>query len=83
MVFDIAKTYTALYNKIISLENLYFAYRKARKGKSKKLYVVEFTSNLRENLFFILNSSLHNPHSKNQYKFFQQKIIFCIITKLK
>ena len=32
----------ALYGKIISLENLVFAWKKARKGKIKKDYVIKF-----------------------------------------
>lgn len=44
------KTCNNLYNQIVSLENLYLAYKKARKGKTKKDYVVEFEENLFENL---------------------------------
>ena len=39
-----------IYLKIISLENLYLAYKKARKHKTKKDYVIEFEENLQENL---------------------------------
>nr|AQS34936.1 hypothetical protein [uncultured archaeon] len=39
-----------LYEKIISFENLILAYKKARKGKTKKTYVIEFEKNLNENL---------------------------------
>jgi len=45
-----AKTYTNLYSQIISLKNLILAWRKARRGKTKKDYVIEFESSLRENL---------------------------------
>jgi len=31
-----------LYDKIISPENLILAYKKARKGKTKRYYVIEF-----------------------------------------
>jgi len=44
------KTYKHLYEKIYSYENLFLAYRKARKGKTRKNYVMEFEANLRENL---------------------------------
>ena len=44
------KTYNNLYSQIASLENLFLAYKKARKGKSKKNYVIEFEENLIENL---------------------------------
>jgi len=44
------KTYKNFYEKIYSLDNLILAWRKARRGKTKKDYVIEFESNLRENL---------------------------------
>jgi retron-type reverse transcriptase len=40
----------ALYDKIISLSNLFLAYKKTRKGKTKKHYVIEFEKNLFLNL---------------------------------
>ncbi|MEK6933112.1 MAG: hypothetical protein AABW56_04965, partial [Nanoarchaeota archaeon] len=39
-----------LYEEICSYENLFLAYKKARKGKSKKQYVIKFESNLEDNL---------------------------------
>lgn len=44
------KTYKKLYPKIYSFENLYVAYRKARKGKTKKDYVKKFEEHLEVNL---------------------------------
>jgi len=44
------KTYNKLYSKIISMDNLLLAWRKARTGKTKKIYVIEFEKNLIENL---------------------------------
>lgn len=44
------KTYKNLYVKLCSFENLKLAYKKARKGKSKKQYVKAFEENLEENL---------------------------------
>ena len=44
------KTYKNLYQKVCSLDNLYLAFRKSRKGKSKKDYVINFESELRKNL---------------------------------
>jgi len=44
------KTYKNLYEKIISFGNLFLAWRKARKGKTKKDYVIEFEKDLIENL---------------------------------
>ena len=47
---SIMKTYTNLYEQIISEENIILAFQKARKGKSQKYYVQEFSKNLIENL---------------------------------
>ncbi len=43
-------TYTNLYNTIYSYENLQLAWRKARKGKTLKDYVIEFEEDLENNL---------------------------------
>lgn len=52
-----------LYRKIISLKNLFRAYKKARKGKTKKDYIIEFESNLNENLL-----KLHEELKYQTYK---------------
>jgi len=44
------KTYKNIYKKIYSYDNLYLAYRRARKGKSKMPYVKEFEENLENNI---------------------------------
>jgi len=44
------KTYKNLYDKIISFGNLFLAWRNARKGKTKKDYVIEFEKDLIKNL---------------------------------
>ncbi len=44
------KTYKNLYSKIISYENLFLAWQKARKEKTKKEYVIEFEKDLEVNL---------------------------------
>ncbi len=44
------KTYNYLYLRICSEENLYLAYKKARKGKTKKNYVKEFERDLEDNI---------------------------------
>ncbi|MEN9626234.1 MAG: hypothetical protein RL557_562 [archaeon] len=46
----IMKTYTNLYPQIYDLKNLICAAKKARKGKTKKLYVKEFEEHLAYNL---------------------------------
>jgi len=48
-----------LYSHIYSINNLANAWRKARKGKTKKNYVIEFERNIRENLLK-LNEELKN-----------------------
>ena len=44
------KTYNNLYEEICSMNNLANAWRRARKGKTKKLYVIEFETELGKNL---------------------------------
>ncbi len=46
-----AKIYNNLYSKIYDIDNLMRAWRKARKGKTKKPYVVEFEKDVIGNLF--------------------------------
>ncbi|MDD5133357.1 MAG: reverse transcriptase domain-containing protein [Candidatus Nanoarchaeia archaeon] len=43
-------TYNNLYSKLYLYDNLFLAYKKARKGKTKKDYVIEFEKNLETNL---------------------------------
>jgi len=44
------KTYRDLYCDLCSYNNLFLAYKKARKHKTLKPYVVEFERNLKDNL---------------------------------
>ena len=44
------KTNNNIYYKIYSWPNIFLAYKKARKGKTKKLYVQEFEKDLKRNL---------------------------------
>ena len=44
------KTYKNLYWELTSFRNFFLAYKKARKSKTRKPYVIEFESNLIENL---------------------------------
>ncbi len=53
------KSFTNLYGEIISLKNLILAYKKARKGKTKRNYVINFEENLAYNLK-ILHEELKN-----------------------
>ena len=44
------KTYKKLYDQLCSLENLHLAYKKTKKGKNSKWYVIEFEADLQNNL---------------------------------
>lgn len=44
------KTYRNIYPQLCSYENLKLAFRRARKKKTTKQYVIDFESNLEENL---------------------------------
>ena len=44
------KSYKNLYEETISLKNLILAWRKARKGKTKKDYIIEFEKETRKNI---------------------------------
>ena len=44
------KRYNNLYDKLASFENIFLAWKKARKHKTKKPYVKEFENKLKENL---------------------------------
>lgn len=53
------QTYNNLYENLYSFSNLVLAYGKAKKGKTKKDYVIEFGKNLDKNLLE-LNDELRN-----------------------
>lgn len=59
------KTYRKLYKKLCTLENLSLAFRKAKKGKSKKPYVVEFENNLQENLLQLQKELVEKTYLPN------------------
>ncbi|MBI2452553.1 hypothetical protein HYV50_05790 [Candidatus Pacearchaeota archaeon] len=64
------KTYNNLYKKLCSLENLNIAWQKARKGKTKKFYVIEFEKNLEENLKklqFELENKIYFPQPLKKF----------------
>ena len=44
-----------MYEKVCSIENLNLAFRKAKKGKSKRRYVKRFQKNLNSNLLKLNN----------------------------
>jgi RNA-directed DNA polymerase len=54
----------SMYQQIYSFDNLFLAYQKARKGKTKKQYVLEFEKDLERNLLdlqFELKSQNYKP----------------------
>ncbi|MBI4117038.1 hypothetical protein HY449_04820 [Candidatus Pacearchaeota archaeon] len=53
------KTYKHLYGKLCSKENIYLAYKNARKRKSKKSSVIEFEINLNENFKELQNELIN------------------------
>ena len=53
------KTYKGLWGRLCSFDNIFLAYKKARKKKTKKLYIIEFEKNLIPNLLN-LQSELQN-----------------------
>ncbi len=58
------KTYNNLYDQLCSSENLELAFKKARKRKTLKDYVIEFEADLKENLFrlqFELQTFTYRP----------------------
>ncbi len=64
------KTYNALYAEIISWKNLILAWKKARKGKTKKDYVIEFEANLRENLLQLQKELIEQTYKPEPLKTF-------------
>jgi RNA-directed DNA polymerase len=64
------KTYKNLYEKIYSLDNLFLAYKKARKGKTKKQYVIEFKKNLVNNLLQLQEELINQTYSPRPLKTF-------------
>ncbi len=49
----IMKSYNNLWPELCSYDNLFLAYKKARKHKTTKYYVIEFEKNLKENLLLL------------------------------
>ncbi len=59
------KRYGNIYGNLCSYANLELAFRKARKGKTAKHYVVEFEKNLKDNLLLLRTELLlhcYSPH---------------------
>jgi retron-type reverse transcriptase len=56
------KSHKNIYEKIYSINNLAKAWRKARKGKTKKDYLIEFEKNIRENLLQLRKELLEQTY---------------------
>jgi len=59
-----------LYPEVYNLNNLILAWRKARKGKTKKDYVIEFEANLTENLLQLQKELRNQTYSPQPLKTF-------------
>ena len=66
----IMKTYRNLYDNLCSYENLKLAFRKAKKGKSSKQYVIEFEKNLEDNLLLLRSELLLHSYKPQPLKTF-------------
>ena len=64
------KSHKNLYDKISSLSNLIIAYKKARKGKTKKDYVKDFEKNLAYNLKILHDELKNQTYTPRQLKTF-------------
>ena len=64
------KSHKNLYNEVISLGNLTLAWRKARKGKTKKDYVKTFEEDLIENLLKLHSELKNQTYSPEPLKTF-------------
>jgi len=64
------KTYNKLYEEVCSMNNLANAWRKARKGKTKKIDVMEFEQNIRKNLLKLKEELLNQTYKPEPMKTF-------------
>ena len=80
------QTYTNLYDKIYSYNNLLLAYKKARKGKTKKDYILEYGANLIKNLLKLqeeLINETYKPDPLRRFIIRDPKIRVIHISKFK
>ena len=64
------KTYNKLYEKLYLKDNLISAFKKARKGKRKKDYVIKFESDLNKNIKLLqeeLKLKTYRPHKLKKF----------------
>ena len=65
-----SKTYRNLYERVCSEENLLHAFRKAKRGKSKKWYVLKFEANLQKELQMLCKELLEGTYAPSPLKRF-------------
>ena len=66
----IMKVHNNLYEEICSMNNLANTWRNARKGKTKKDYVIEFEKNIRKNLLELRSLLISQTYSPKPLKTF-------------
>ena len=64
------QTYNNLYDKLCSYENLLLAFKKARKDKTKKDYVIKFEENLENNLKILQFELVNKIYKPRKLKLF-------------
>jgi len=64
------QTYNNLYNKLCSYNNLLLAFKKAKKGKTKKDYVIKFEENLENNLKILEFELVNKIYKPRKLKLF-------------
>lgn len=67
------KRHGKLFQKIIDMNNLYMAYKKARKGKRRMFNVKKFSKNINKNLYQIQQSLIDKTFTTSKY---QSKTIY-------
>jgi RNA-directed DNA polymerase len=70
------KTYKHLYPQICAFENLYWAYRDARRGKRDRVAVADFEFNLEHNLLALeteLRDQTYQPGSYTNFYIYEPK----------
>ncbi len=68
--FSFMKTHKNLFEKVVLLENLNLAYRKARKGKSKRNEVMNFSYNLEKELINLQRELINQTYNIKGYRDF-------------
>ncbi len=64
------KTYNNLFTKIVSLDNLFLAAKKAQKGKRKTATVTSFHFRLEENIITLQKELIHQSYQPSNYRTF-------------